>query len=385
MRLLVASGSFYPEVGGPSTFLWHVCAELVRRGVELRVATLCDRPGPSDLPYPVRWVERGTSKVWRQFRFRDAILEEGEKADLVFACDYGLPALWAARRLRVPLVMRIVLDYAWEVCERNGLVKDDVDTFQRRLYLHPKVWAAKWARTKWARGADHIVVPGEYVRGLVQSWGVPPERVTLVRNVGPAPLTPDPARREAVRARFGLSGTVVASSGRLIRIKRVDQVVRIVRDLPGAPMLLVLGDGPERGALERLAAELGMAERVRFPGTIPPAEVAATLAACDAFVLNSVSEGLPHSVLEAQAAGVPVVATRICGTPEVVEDGVTGLLVAPDAPEELRRALARLLEDRAFAEALARRAVERFAPRGWNDVTNELSAVLDRVLAARRV
>lgn len=378
MRLLVASGSFYPEVGGPSTFLWHVCAELVRRGVDLRVATLCDRPGPSDLPYPVRWVERGTNKIWRQFRFRNAIVEEGAKADRVFACDYGLPALWAARRLGVPLVMRIVLDYAWEVCERNDLVTDDVDTFQTRLYLHPKVWIARWARTRWARGADHVIVPGEYVRGLVRSWGVPPERVTLVRNVGPTPLAPDPARREAVRARFGLSGTVIASSGRLIRTKRVDQVIRVVRDLPGAPMLLVLGDGPERAPLERLAGDLGMADRVRIVGAIPPSEVASTLSACDVYVLNSVSEGLPHSVLEAQAAGVPVVATRICGTPEIVEDGETGLLIPPDAPEQLRQALARLLEDPSFARSLARRAVERLQPRGWSDVADELMAVLER-------
>ena len=384
MRLLVATGSFYPEVGGPSTFLWHVCAELVRRGAELRVATLCDRPGPSDLPYPVRWVARGTNKVWRQFRFRDVLLEEGAKAEAVFACDYGLPALWAARRLGVPLVMRIVLDYAWEVCERNGLVTDDVDAFQRRLYLHPKVWVAKWARTRWARGADHIVVPGEYVRGLVQSWGVPPERVTLIRNVGPAPLDPDVARREAVRARYGLAGTVIASSGRLIRIKRIDQVIRVLRELPGAPTLLVLGDGPERAALQALAVELGIADRVRLPGAIPPAEVAWTLAACDAYVLNSVSEGLPHSVLEAQAAGVPVVATRICGTPEIVEDGETGLLIPPNSPDDLRRALVRLLEDRPFAESLARRALERFSRRSWNDVTDELTAVLDRVRAVGR-
>lgn len=383
MRLLVATGSFYPEVGGPSTFLWHVCAELVRRGVDLRMATLCDRPGPSDLPYPVRWVERGTSKLWRQFRFRDAILEEGAQAEAVFGCDYGLPALWAARRLRVPLVMRIVLDYAWEVCERNGLVTDDVDSFQRRFYLHPKVWAARWARTRWARGADHVVVPGEYVKGLVRNWGVPDERVTLIRNVGPEPLLADAARREAVRARYGLSGTVIASSGRLIRTKRVDQVIRVLRDLPGAPMLLVLGDGPERASLQALATEIGVVDRVRLPGAIPPAEVASTLSACDAYVLNSVSEGLPHSVLEAQAAGVPVVATRICGTPEIVQDGETGLLIPADSPEELRRALARLLEDRPFAESLARRALERFSKRSWNDVTNELVDVLDRVRAGR--
>ncbi len=376
MRLLVASGSFFPEVGGPSTFLRHVCAEWVRRGVEVRVATLCDRPGPSDLPYPVRWVERGTGKIGRQFRFRDAIVEEGKGADAVFACDYGLPALWAARRLGVPLVMRIVLDYAWEFCERHGLVTDDAETFQRRTYLHPKVWVARWARTRWARGADRVVVPGEWVRRLVEGWGVAPERVAVVRNVGPRPLPPDPARREATRARYSLAGTVIASSGRLIRWKRVDQVIRVVRDLPGAPTLLVLGEGPERARLEALSAELGVADRVRFAGVVAPEEVPSVLAAADLYVLNSVSEGLPHSVLEAMAAGVPVVATRVCGTPEVVEDGATGLLVAPDAPEELRSALTRLLEDRSLGEALARRAIERLPARTWSDVTDEVTSVI---------
>ena len=113
----------------------------------------------------------------------------------------------------------------------------------------------------------------------------------------------------------------------------------------------LVGEGRLRPSLERLAAELGIADRITFTGGLREAEVRDRLAAADLFVLPSIiasdgqMEGLPVVLMEAMASGVPVVATRLSGIPELVVDGETGLLAEPGDPVALSRALARVLED----------------------------------------
>jgi glycosyltransferase involved in cell wall biosynthesis len=123
------------------------------------------------------------------------------------------------------------------------------------------------------------------------------------------------------------------------------------------PLLVAAGKGPLREDLERRAAELGIAERVRFVGKVPHDEVAEYMSVGDVFVLPSYSEGLPTVACEALNCGVPIVATAVDGTPEVVRDGETGLLVpAGDAPA-LADALERILTDDDLRRRLAEQAV----------------------------
>ena len=147
----------------------------------------------------------------------------------------------------------------------------------------------------------------------------------------------------------------------------IDALALLAERRPGVVLELV-GDGPERDRIVERARERGVVERVSLLGARPSEDVRATLAQARAFALPSIRlpsgrmEGIPVALMEAMAGGVPVVATRISGIPELVEDGVTGLLVEPHDPTGLATALDRLLGDDAFAEGLAlngRRVVER--------------------------
>jgi glycosyltransferase involved in cell wall biosynthesis len=122
---------------------------------------------------------------------------------------------------------------------------------------------------------------------------------------------------------------------------------------------LVIGGGRRETEMRQLAVEMGLEERVRFLGQRD--DVPDLLAALDIFVLPSHSEGVSLALLEAMAAGLPVIASRVGGLPEVVTDGDTGLLIPPQDPEALAAALARLLDEPAWAKKLgenARRQVE---------------------------
>jgi glycosyltransferase involved in cell wall biosynthesis len=121
----------------------------------------------------------------------------------------------------------------------------------------------------------------------------------------------------------------------------------------------LVGDGPERPAIEALSGRLGLGGRVRFTGALPADRTLELYRDADVFCLPSFAEGLPVVLMEAMAAGVPVVASRTSGTPELVEDGVTGLLVEPGRPEQVAQALARIAGDPELRRRLARAARER--------------------------
>jgi glycosyltransferase involved in cell wall biosynthesis len=152
--------------------------------------------------------------------------------------------------------------------------------------------------------------------------------------------------------------------GRLRIRKGVEVLLEALR--PGM-RLLIAGDGEHRAALERKAAELGLDSRIRFLGRCDAARVRGLLKGAAALVVPSIYEGMPLVVLEAMESGVPVVASRVSGIPEVVEDGRTGWLVPPEDPRALAAALIEVLERpeeaRRRGEEGRRRVDERFRPR----------------------
>jgi len=206
----------------------------------------------------------------------------------------------------------------------------------------------------------YIAVSGAVAAGL-DADGAPAWRIRVIPNgVDIAALTASAAIAEDAPD-LPTGRPLVVFAGRLEPIKGVETIVRAAQRLPDVTVAVV-GDGPLAAELRELANELGVADRVAFLGRVP--SVPPILAAADVVVLPSFSEGMPLVVLEALALARPVVASRVGGIPEVVEDGVTGLLVEPGDPEELAVAIERLVKDpalaRSLAEAGARIARERY-------------------------
>jgi glycosyltransferase involved in cell wall biosynthesis len=204
-----------------------------------------------------------------------------------------------------------------------------------------------------------IVTPSEYVKRYVVRWGVPADRVRVVENAVAGLAAEWGVDRAGARALLGLEPDpeVVLTIARLTAWKGIDTLISAVwairRRRPMAS-LVVVGDGPDRRRLERLAASLPAG--ARFVGEVPHEQVALYLKAADALALCSGYEGLSHVLLEAMAAGVAVVATAVGGNLELVRDGENGLLVPFGDVAATERALLRLLEDRRLAKRLAEAA-----------------------------
>ncbi len=249
-----------------------------------------------------------------------------ERIDVLHAHKFG-SNLWAAilgPLCRVPVV--IAHEHSW--AGERGRFHQVLD---RRLI---------------ARSVDAFVaVAAADARQMVDVERIDPRLVRHIPNGVPAPAA---AEGPSLREELGIAADapVVGYVGRLGAIKALDvlldAVARLSERLPQVRTLLA-GSGDEEERLRARSAGLGLGERVTFLGTRP--DVERVFEAVDVSVICSDSEGMPLSALEAMAAGTPLIATRVGGLPEVVDDGVTGLLVPPRDPEALARALEAVLGD----------------------------------------
>jgi glycosyltransferase involved in cell wall biosynthesis len=211
---------------------------------------------------------------------------------------------------------------------------------------------------------DRVVAVGQAVRqALIQNEGIPAERIAVIYNgIDLAPSGNGVPDRQAVRREMEVSASdlVILQVARLDYLKDHATAVRtlehVVRVRPDARLVLV-GEGPELAKTRQLVLDRGLQSQVRFLGLRK--DVARLLAASDLFLLTSVSEGIPLTVIEAMAAGLPVVATRVGGLSEVVEDGRTGLLCPAGDAAALAEALVKIAGQPALYRQLAEAGRDR--------------------------
>lgn len=231
-----------------------------------------------------------------------------------------------------------------------------------------------------------IAVSRSTAEFLVNERFVPAERVRVIWNGAPldefAPVSPDRALR--VRRELGIpdAAPVVGTIGRLNAQKGhrflLDAARRLVPRFPDA-RLLVAGDGDLADALRQQAERLGIQGRVAFAGH--RTDVPDLLGALDVFCLPSLYEGTPLALFEAMASGRAIVSTAVDGCREVLEDGVTGLLVPPSDPDALASALARVLGDPALRAGLGRRALEASRQYDVRTCVDEMQSFYDELLS----
>ncbi len=275
--------------------------------------------------------------------------------DAHFLYPDGVAAVLLGRRLGTPVI----------VTARGS----DVDVLPR----HPVVRRAiLWMA---ARAAAVVTVSEALKRSLV-ALGASDSAVTVLRNGVDLELF-RPGDRGEARRRWGITGKAVVSVGHLVPDKGHDVVLGAIARLPGVQGLVV-GEGGQEAALRRLAASLGVSDRVRFLPNLPQEDLRTCYAAADVLALATAHEGWPNVLLEAMACGTPVAATGVGGIPEIVRTAAAGTVVAARTPEAFAYALGRLLaappersETRAYAEGF-----------GWEATSHGQVELFRRVLNA---
>ncbi len=358
-RVLLVANTLPPrDVSGVGEQVLQLAAGLREAGCEVEV--LGRGPGPKAL-FPLFAVPA----VWRALRrFRPHVVQVHES-------DGGLAALVVAivAPLLDPVPRLVALLQVSYVEERRavrplvaaGRVLGRPGSVERRFrWLKAPLQIFLGSLT--ASVADLVLAPSaataEEIRRdyKVEAPGV------LPNVTGGLPIEPVLEEAGEERGYFLLVGRLRIRKG----VEVLLEALRALRDRQLEIRLLIAGDGEHRAALERRAAELELGAAVRFLGRCDASRVRGLLRGARALFVPSIYEGMPLVVLEAMEAGVPVIASAVSGIPEVVEDGETGWLVPPEAPDALADALAAVLADPAEASrrgaAGRRRVDERFRP-----------------------
>lgn len=240
-------------------------------------------------------------------------------------------------------------------------------------YTLPR-WMMQWAA---CRAAASVGVCSALV-DVLRAWKIPQDRLHVMRN-GVDLLRFRPLAQDAVRAELGLTGSpILLSVGYLVELKghhiAIDALAHLLPSHPQA-RLVIVGDGEERARLGDLCLRLGVQERVTFTGALPNVELFRWYSAADVLILASSREGWANVLLESMACGTPVVASRICGTPEVVREDVAGRLVDRRDGVAFAHAIDKLLAS--YPErAQVRSYAEKFS---WQSTTDAQLALFQKI------
>lgn len=326
MRIVQVTESL--EIGGAERVVVTLANELARRGHESSV--VCLKTGGAlaqDLQnVGSNCITKGEGNDPRAI-LRLAAALRAARAEAVHSHDWGcyLDTMTAARLARVPVAVHTAHGkyMAYPPGRLSTLKKSLRHVLERRA----------------ARRFGNVVCVSDALRThVVEEIGIPLAATrTIANGVAVPPLAPKTV------AAPGAARLITV--GRLAAVKNFGLLIRAFAGLAARWSKLelhIVGDGPERTALETLVKQLGLADAVKFLGF--RSDIDALLAQSDLFVLTSLSEGIPMAILEAMRSGLPVVATRVGGVPATVEDGVTGRLVDSGDERALTRALATLIE-----------------------------------------
>jgi glycosyltransferase involved in cell wall biosynthesis len=287
-----------------------------------------------------------------------AVYQAASQADLVYIqgpVSEGLPGMLGAWLANKKFALKVVGDFAWEQAQVQSNDRRTIGEFQAtgdRDDFKTMLWrmVEKWV----ARSARVVITPSKYLEGIVAGWGVEQVRRRVILNSFHTPQVPDEPI-DSIRQRLSLASPTIVSIGRLVPWKGLEQLIEampLIREKVSDVRLVIIGDGPELARLKDAVRRLHLEDCVQLAGQLPFSQTFDYLRAVSVLVLNSSYEGLSHVLLEAMAAGVPIVATDVCGNGEVVEHRRSGLLVPWNNQAALVSATVELLLNRDLAQQL---------------------------------
>jgi glycosyltransferase involved in cell wall biosynthesis len=352
-RAIVLVGPLPPPSGGMANQTQQLAGLLEAEGCSVTVVR-------TNAPYRPSWIGlvHGVRALFRLIPYIISLWRAMREADLVHVMANSGWAwhLFAAPAIRIAALrgMPILVNY------RGG----DAAAFLARRHARVRATLAK---------ARMLIVPSGFLVEVFARHGLRARIVPNIVDVGafhPAPALP-----------AQLHVVVTRNLEPIYDIATALRAFAIVRELRPDARMTVAGSGPERSALEGLAAELGVAAHVRFSGRLDNAEVPALYRTASIALNPSRVDNMPISLLEAMASGVPIVSTDVGGVPFMVEDERTALLVPAGDPRRMAEAVLRLYEDRELARRIVEAARGRVPRYAWSSVRAQLFEAYASVMA----
>ena len=331
-KILIVTGIFPPDIGGPASYAETVGQKL-SDDFKVSVVTYSSvRKFSEDKKFNFKITRVWKKLPWflRHLTYFCKIFFKSKHNDIIFSLSTingGIAGLMSAKFFKKKFFIRIVGDYAWQSAvlkRKTDLLIDDFQKSKKSGWIRLLFWLQSFI----CRKADVIIVPSEYISELVRGWGVPKEKVEVVYNG--SDFKPAELSKEDSRKKIGIAGNIILSYGRLVPWKGFRMLIKIMPKLLEINQffrLVIVGEGPELKILQTIVKNMGLEKKVYLIGKQNKEQLAVYLAAADVFVLNTGYEGFSHEILEAMLAGVPVVTTCVGGNKEIIHQGKNGFMV----------------------------------------------------------
>ncbi len=344
MKILITTGIYPPDIGGPATYSKLLYDKLPKRGIEVEILSFGE----------VRYLP----KIIRHFIYFLKILKRSRGVDVIYAQDpvsVGLPTMLANKILRKRFLIRIAGDYAWEQGIQRFGVEDKLDDFSSEYDKYNwRVKVLKKIQTKVASSAEKIIVPSKYFKGVISNWGVDPEKIIPIYNG--IELSEDFAEKPVNDEK------VLLSVGRLVPWKGfkvlIECMPRLLKEFPGLKLKIV-GGGPQKEELEKAIKENDLNDNVILTGAIPRDELLKLKKEAIIFVFNTNWESFSFDTVEAMNLRLPVITTNVGSLPELIQSDIDGILIEPNNKEQILSAVIKTLRNVEFREKIIENAYSK--------------------------
>ncbi len=375
---IVFSIDYKPMLGGIAEHAYRIALNLRRRGANVYV--VAPKIAGSELfdssqPFKTIRIPRLPFLDWILYFFVLIKITGGCKIAFVY-CATSYPCGFICKLLRPFRTVRVGVGiHAHEVVYGGHNLRQRIKKALRRL----QIWA-------FIDGADKVFAVSQFTAQQAITAGVESEKISVIYNgIDLDEIDRIGSHCDLVQRLKIIGKRIILTVGRLEWRKGFDMVIRampsVLKMVPDA-VYLIVGDGNIKKHLEDLSRGLGVADKVIFTGSQPRKDVLEIMKACDVFVMASRQEktsveGFGIVFLEASACGKPVIGGRSGGIPDAIEDGVTGLLVDPEDPEEIAQSIGRILLDKQLADRLGANGRERVRRNfTWDKVVDRIIAAL---------
>lgn len=370
-KILVLCGSIYPHrTGGAEIHAYYVSNKLVEKGYNMLIITFVTK----------KRVQQQTKNVFKKSLIKRARFPIALISMLrVFLVSYIKRKEFDVTHVHMALHGMIPAYMLLKTADKPYVVTchgSDVRIIGKRTFTR------MWQKILLQRASYVVAVSIEIRDLLIQKYGLSSRNITLIPNGFDEKLVKRLRAKTSDDAYHKISNIVFLGNLReekdpttLIKVFRaVSQRVKNVH-------LQIVGNGPLRKAVERKIEFYKLQEKATLHGKLPHVKALEVLAYSDIFVLTSVNEGLPTSLIEAMALGKAVVATSVGGVPEIITDGVNGLLTPPNLPDRMAQAVEKLLKNPILAERLKRAASESVKDYSWNKIAEKYEKIYRTVLS----
>jgi glycosyltransferase involved in cell wall biosynthesis len=365
MKILIATGIFPPEIGGPATYAPALADKFVESGNEVVVVTFANVEDKDAYAYRVVRVFRG-NKILNRIRFFFALLREARGVDIIYTLDWftaGLPLALAAKLLRKPYVVRVGGDILWEQKFLEHTTKPmTLGDFYMSDEHRKWKYRIHYLLIKWVlRGARHVIFNSDEQRQIyVLHYHLEPALLATIHN--PVP------REELADIKRGEVEKEFVYWGRFIAMKNIVSLVRAFAkaDLPEYRLVLI-GDGPRFAEIGRAVVDTHMQDRIEILSAMPRHEALERVKSARAFVLPSWTDISPNQVYEALAIGLPALVTK---ENYLAIKGVLPEQLDPHSIDDIAAKLELLGDEKKYSEFVRRFDAIVFK-KSWDDVARE--------------